>query len=129
MQKYFFWKKQECLDVTKISSLSDAEEEKSWLNVINPSYKNRSESLKNLFTELPFDEHLLIGKLYTHIHQLEGTIEPYKILIIYYVIFCRLQLYTATRDSHQWQTLPDPKLPMFSCQLFWMGDVSNIEPK
>ena len=40
----------------------DKKSRKAWYNVLNPTYKSRSEELKRTFKELPNDERLIVGK-------------------------------------------------------------------
>lgn len=52
----------------KNESKGDKEKKKkksSWLNVLYPTYKSRSEDFKRLFKDVPDDERLVVGKLNT----------------------------------------------------------------
>lgn len=42
--------------------ISERVRKKSWYNVIYPSYKSRSQTLKKLFKDVPNDERLIVGK-------------------------------------------------------------------
>lgn len=43
------------------SKISERVKQKSWYNVIYPSYKSRCETLKKLFKEVPDDQRLVNG--------------------------------------------------------------------
>lgn len=44
------------------STISERVKQKSWYNVIYPSYKSRCETFKKLFKEVPDDQRLVVGK-------------------------------------------------------------------
>lgn len=49
----------------KPSRLSERAKKKSWYNVIYPNYKSRAEDFKKLFKDVPNDERLIVGELFS----------------------------------------------------------------
>lgn len=48
------------------SKISERAKQKSWYNVIYPSYKARSEQFKKLFKDVPDDQRLIVGRFYSY---------------------------------------------------------------